>query len=353
MNILFVDGTAGHDPHQRIGRPTGGILNSLTLIPEHLVKKGHTVYVASSYNKNEIVNGVHYFEKGTQIPKWDVVVFNRDVLPKDMVLYSKELGAKVVWWLHDCAQLGYLKDDAYRYVDKVIALSMYCKETYSDFYSIPADMFSVIPNGVEKSLFHPGEYEKRNKNLFITASAPIKGTMPLICTIQNLKKINPDVDFRIYSSQKLHNGVDTASHQKFLEMAGAEGAHIYAPVSQEVLAQLFRKAYCLLMPNSYPEICSNLLLQARASGLPVVTSNIGSAAEFVGGGGLMTERYYPHDTFNWIVEYTNLVLDVALKKDLHKKLATADNSDVLSWDAIGEKWNDTLVSLVEESAARV
>ncbi len=350
MKILFVDQTEGHNPKERTSRPTGGILNSLTLIPEYLAKQGHDVYVTSSYNKTEDVNGVHYITSQTELPKWDVTVFNRDVLPKDFVMYCKEKGIKVLWWLHDIVQLAYLKDDAFNYVDKVVALSEYCKQTYSEFYSINPDKFTVIPNGVDPKIFYPGEYEKRDPNLYITASALIKGFLPISTVYDNLKRVNPDIDFRVYSSQALH-GLKNNDHQKaFLEYMGTHGAHIYHPVSPEVLGHLLRKAWCLLMPNSYPEICSNLLLQAQACGCPVVTSSIGSTPEFIvnGASSLMTTKYYPHDQSAWIIEYTNLVLQLQ-NKEYHRGLATHPTTWVQSWDQIGEKWNELLKTVVEKS----
>lgn len=346
--ILFVCGTNNHDPHLRKARATGGILNSLTLIPEYLAKQGHDVYVNSTYDKDEDVNGVHYVRSGKAIEKWDIVVFNRNVLPKDFIIYSKEIGAKIVWWLHDIVQLSYLQDDAFMMVDKVIALSQYCKQTYMDFYNIPEDKFVVIPNGVDKELFYPGDPEKRNHNLVIMASALVKGFMPIPCVFDNLKRHNYDIDFRIYSSQQLHGMNNSPEQQKFLERMDKEGAHVYHPVSQESLAILLRQAHCFLMPNSYPEICSNLLLQAKASGCPVITSDIGSAPEFIRNGidSVYTTKYKPHDLNSWIVEYTNLVLDVYLNKEFHNKLSVNAVDNVPSWEDIGRKWNDEINQLV-------
>ncbi len=346
--ILFVDATEGHNPKERTSRPTGGILNSLTLIPEYLVKQGHEVYVNSSYNKTEDINGVHYIQNQAEIGKWDVTIFNRDVLPKDFVLYCKERGIKVVWWLHDIAQITYLKDDAFKYVDKIVALSEYCKNTYSDFYELSKELFTVIPNGVDSELFHPSDYSQRDPNLYMTASALVKGFTPISTVYENIKRINPDIDFRIYSNQALHGLKNNQHQQSFLDYMGIHGAHIYHPVSPEVLAHLMRKAWCLLMPNSYPEICSNLLLQAQASGCPVVTSNIGSASEFITHGqtGLMTTKYQPHDQASWIIEYTNLVLSLQ-DKELHKRISEQSTQRVLNWDQIGRKWDELLQTLIK------
>lgn len=355
MKILFVCATPNHDPSQRLSRPTGGILNSLTLIPEYLAKKGHEVYVNSTYEKTETINGVHYVQSGKAIPKWDVVVFNRNVLPKELVLYSKQMGAKVVWWLHDIVQLTYLKDDAFKHVDHVVALSDYCKKTYTDFYDLSPESVSVIPNGVDKAIFHPGDGSQRNKNMVMMASALVKGFLPIPTVYDNLQRHNLDLDFRIYSSQKLHGQENSKEQQAFLDNMEKQGAHVYAPVSQEVLAHLLRQARCLLMPNSYPEICSNLLLQAQASGCPVIASDIGANPEFIENGvtGVYTTKYKPHDLFSWIVEYTNKTLDVFLDDNYWKKLSENAPRDVKSWDEVGEAWENELYKLVPQQLQNV
>lgn len=342
--VLFIDGTEGHNPKKTKEKPSGGILTSLTYIPEYLAKKGWDVWVQSKYEQDEVVNGVHYVKPDQIIPKWDVIVFNRNVLPKDYVMWNKEHDVKIVWWLHDIVDTRYLLDDAFKYVDHIVALSDYCKETYSTFYEIRPDKFTTISNGVDPELWYPGNYEDRNPNLFMMASALIKGIVPVDTTYVTLFRHLPHLDFRIYSSQALHGFSNSPDQHFFLEKMRKAGANIYQPVSQDVLAHIMRKAWCLIMPNSYPEICSNLLLQARACGLPVVTSNIGANPEFVGPN-LMTTQYYPHDIYSWIVEFANKTLSLSLNKDLHKKISEESPIGVPTWEGTGEKWFTLLEKL--------
>lgn len=347
--LLFVDLTEGHDPKRLYEKPTGGTLTSLTKIPEYLAKQGYEVYVASTYGKSEIYNGVHYIVKGETVPKWDVTIFNRNVLPNDFVTYCKQQGSKIIWWLHDIVDTRYLPDATFKLVDHIVALSNYCKETYSDFYDIKKEIISVISNGVDNEIFTPGDYEKRNPHLFITASALIKGYAPLQVTYDSLKAYDPDLDFRIYSSQKLHGFENTNSQQQFLDNMKKVGAHIYHPTSPKVLASIMQKAWGLLMPNSYPEICSNLLLQARACGLPVVTSQIGANPEFIEDGqqGLVTFKYYPHDIHSWIVEFAKAACQLQQDEELHKVLSLEAPKGVPTWDSIGEKWNELIQTLLK------
>jgi len=340
--LLFIDQTPGHDPRTIFDKPTGGCLTSLTRVSEELAKLGHEVFVSSKHETPEVINGVQYVRPDSTIGKWDITVFNRNVLPKDFVLYSKEQGSKVIWWLHDIVDPRYLMDDAFKYVDHIVAQSKYCKETFKDFYGISEDKFSIISNGIEPSIFNPGDYEKRNPNIYITASALIKGYMPLDLCYINLKRHNPDLDFRIYSSQKLHGFNNNQSQQGFLDNMDAAGAHVYTPMSPTSLSTVMKKAWVLLMPNSYPEMCSNLLLQARACGLPIVSSNIGANPEFLEHEktGLLTTQWHPHDIHSWTKEFAEQACRLYFEKDLHKQISEQTSKGVPTWRDIGGLWNE-------------
>jgi glycosyltransferase involved in cell wall biosynthesis len=344
LKILFVDQTPGHNPRTVFESPTGGCLTSLTRVSEELVKLGHEVFVSSTYEIEEVINGVQYVRSNSTIGKWNITVFNRNVLPKEFVLYCKEQGSKVIWWLHDIVDPRYLPDDTFTFADKIVAQSDYCKKTYLDFYGIPEDKFIVISNGVEDTIFNPGNYEQRNPNLYIMASALIKGYMPIETFFINLKRQNFNLDFRIYSSQQLHGIKNTTSQQQWLDGMSATGAHVYAPMSPTSLAVVMKKAWVLLMPNSYPEMCSNLLLQARACGLPVVSSNIGSNPEWIKTEetGLLTTKWNPHDIHSWTKEFAEQACRLYFDKDLHKNIAVNSPIGIPTWRDIGRKWNELI-----------
>ncbi len=344
MKILVVDQTPGHNPRTIFDQPTGGCLTSLTRVSEELVKLGHEVFVSSTYDLEEVFNGVKYIKSGSSIGKWDITVFNRNVLPIDFVTYCKQQGSKLVWWLHDIVDPRYLPDDAFKLVDCIVAQSEYCKKTYADFYGISHDKFTVISNGVEDSIFNPGKYENRNPNLYIMASALIKGYMPIETFFINLKLLNYNLDFRIYSSQQLHGIQNSSAQQTWLDQMSKSGAHVYAPMSPTSLAAVMKKAWCLLMPNSYPEMCSNLLLQARACGLPVVSSNIGSNPEWIKNEetGLLTTKWHPHDIFSWSKEFAEQACRLHFERELHKKISDSTSTGIPTWRDIGGRWNEFL-----------
>jgi glycosyltransferase involved in cell wall biosynthesis len=348
MHIVFSDATAGFTPDRVTTKPCGGILTSLSLIPKYLASKGHKVTVKSTYSEKCVVDGVEYvpLSCSEKLAKWDVIVLNRNGVNHPIVDYSHQIGAKVFWWLHDIVDFRYLEDLSCRKVDKVIALSEYCKETFSDFYGVDKSKFVVIPNGVDKEVFYPGKYEDKKKHRLIMASALIKGFIPVYDTWMDVKRNFPGASLTIYSSQTLHEGLKNSSTQTaWLNEMEIAGATVQQPIPQYILADKLRQAWAVLMPNSYPEICSNLLLQAQACGTPVISSNIGSASEFIKHEktGIITGGY-PHDLFWWVKKYSEATNKLLLNDELHKQIALQAPNDVQSWDQIGEKWHEAIIT---------
>lgn len=335
IKILFVDGTSSYTPSRLSTKPCGGILTSLTKIPRYLASLGMEVYVISTYQKDDFVDGVHYIKDLGSINP-DVVVFNRNMINNALVDFYPH--AKKVWWLHDIVDHRYLEDDAYRRVDKIISLSDYCTNSFSDFYGIPREKFHKIPNGVDKAIFTT-DSRPRNKNLFLMASAPVKGMYPVSFTWHNLKRLNPAAELRLYCSQKLHDLEETTSMSSMIKSLRAEGVSVFQPVRQDQLAELLKEAWAFLMPNHYPEICSNVLLQAQACGCPVVATNIGSANEFISTGtnGLLTHTR-PHDMFWWHKDFAENVVRLMVDEDLHAKISRNSPKGVMSWEEVGSEW---------------
>ena len=340
MKALFIDGTSGFTPNRLATKACGGISTSLTLIPRYLAKNGVRAVVASEHPTREEVDGVLYTPTIEDVDRdADWVVFNRNIFNRQMEsMFPK---SKKIWWLHDIVDHRYLEDDSFHKMDRIVALSRYNVESYSDFFGIDRKKFVIIPNGVDKEMFFPAE--DHDRHLFVCASAPIKGLYPLAFTWFNLLRLDPKAELRIYSNQALHDKENNSQMEAQLKQLADGGANILAPIPQSDLAAVLRQARALLMPNHYPEICSNLILQAQASGTPVVTTAIGSAPEFIvqRWSGMMT-RLAPHDMFWWWKDFAERTIEVQTEDALYDTIHRRAPENVKSWDQIGALWLDLL-----------
>ncbi len=340
MRVLFIDGTKSFTPTGLKERPTGGICTSMTLIPQYLARQGMDVYVKSVYDKDDFVNGVKYLSYNTKAPQdINLAVFNRNSFTHQTITTLEGRGANVVWWLHDIVDHRYLQDSAYKRIKKIVSLGDYCTDSYSSFFEIPKDRFHIISNGIDPEVWYPGKYEKRDPNLYIYASAPVKGYSSCAFAYQNLKRLNPKARMIIYGNQSLHGLENTESYTGWLGQMKILGAEIGEPLPHKELAEVFRRAWCLMMPNDYPEMCSNLILQARACGLPIVSSRVGGGKEWIEHEetGLLT-KYFPHDKFLWWHDYAQNVMRLATDKELHKMISSNAPVGVPTWEEVGKQW---------------
>jgi len=343
VKITFLDGTAAFTPFRAANQPAGGTVTSLTYVPQALARYGHDVTVVSIWEGEITHNGVNYTRDEAKFLKPDVVVFNRNVINRSAL--SAFPDSVKVWWLHDIVDPRYLEDDAFKEMDLIVALSGYCRDSYASFYGIPEEKFIVIGNGVDPSTFYD-DHRERNRNLAVYASAPIKGGLGLLGYIaDNMARNNPDFELHVYASQDLH-ALDNGPYEKALaDLAQHPGVFIFEPVRQFELSEVLRSAWCCLMPNSYPEICSNLMLQAQACGCPVISSPIGANKEM--NPSRCTERL-PTDLFWYWKEFSD---HVALRFLVEGNLPF--RRIVPSWEEIGEKWNKALMQLTEENYGNV
>lgn len=351
LKVLFVDGTKGFSPTGLQERPTGGINTSMTLIPLHLSQMGIDCYIKSTYDKDEEVNGVKYLSYKTEAPhNVDIVIFNRNSINHHLLNKIFSRGAKAIWWLHDIVDHRYLDDGAYKRIKNIVSLGDYCSESYSEFYDIPREYFHKIPNGIDPEIWYPGKYEDRDPNLFVYASAPVKGYSAVSFAYYNLKRNNPKARLLIYGNQSLHGLDNTEQFGFWIKSMKEMGAEVHQPIPHKELADVFRKAWILFMPNDYPEMCSNLILQARACGLPIVTTKVGGGPEWVEHEktGLLT-KYFPHDKFLWWHDYTKQVMRLVTDKELHKHISLNSPLDIPIWKHISEEWYN-YVQRVNEQA---
>jgi glycosyltransferase involved in cell wall biosynthesis len=110
-------------------------------------------------------------------------------------------------------------------------------------------------------------------------------------------------------------------------------------VSDDVLAQLYKKAKFLVMPSQY-EGFGLPIIEAQSFGTPVITSNRSSMPEVVGNGGILVD---PDDIKSMSDALTHLANDELL----YEKLALNARQNALRFD--WQKSGEDLVAVFRQA----
>ena len=106
-------------------------------------------------------------------------------------------------------------------------------------------------------------------------------------------------------------------------------------VSHEEMPDLYKKAKVLAFPSVAWESFGIVLIEAMASGLPVVATDDPIRREIIGGAGIFVN---PENTKKY-----SEAIDTALKKDWQKTPRT--QAEKFSWDMIAIEYNGLIESL--------
>lgn len=166
------------------------------------------------------------------------------------------------------------------------------------------EKYRLIPgSGVNlkhfKLLPYPNEKEKI-KFLFISRILKEKGIEEYLKTAQYISKNYKNVEFHILGlCEKEYKGkLKEYENQKII---------YYHGLKKDVIPYL-KESSCLIHPSYYPEGMSNVLLEASASGRPVITTNRAGCKEIVdeGENGFIVEIKNTKQLIKKVEEFVNL-----------------------------------------------
>src|SRR4030043_243083 len=159
----------------------------------------------------------------------------------------------------------------------------------SDYYGIPANRIAVIYNGVDIERFHPrnkkyregirSQYGLGSEDLlllFVSHNFRLKGLRYLIRALALIKRKRENVKLLVI-------GRDRAEpYRRAAKKLGCEENVLFTGGVRD-LERYYASADILVHPTFY-DPCSLVVLEALASGLPVVTSRPNGASELLDDG---------------------------------------------------------------------
>lgn len=168
-----------------------------------------------------------------------------------------------------------------RWFDGHLHISRYSREIYGHSKNARA---RVILGGVDTEKFSPlGESPSRSYALFVGRLLPHKGVDDLI------RAVPDDLPLRVVG--KVHDPHYMAELESLSEGKMIQFHH---DVRDEALVRMYHHALCLVLPSVYrsafgretqvPELLGQTLLEAMASGTPVICTDVASMPEIVDDG---------------------------------------------------------------------
>lgn len=325
------------------------MVTSLFKVSDYLSQQGIKTWVVSDVRKGGITpSGTEWITDGSQIPpRVDFLIANRGTGNG----YPEINARHRILWTHDLPHAGFIPNPkTIKAFSATVFMSRYAERVWRDFYRDIGKSF-FIPNGVDKSVFYPRE---KDLNYLIYASAPNRGLKRLPFLFDAIEsRVKKPIYMRAYSNLKTLHPNETRDEEEdgfsvVYNRVAESSVDLRNPVPQTLLGEEMGKAGLMVLPTDYPEICSNIVLQALACGVPVVTTgNLGSACEWVkhGKNGMLTS-WHPVDYMVYQVDLIRQAVKVLEDESLHRKLiANAAKTKIHSWEEIGAQWKRMLEKL--------
>lgn len=349
MRVCFLDFSLkleSLDELKKTGR--GGMVSSLFKVPDALSKLNNEVDVLSDIRKPGTTDaGTRFLNH--PVGHYDVLVLNRGTGDGYPWIDAKHR----VLWTHDVPHAGFIPDpETAASLSMTVFMSRYAEKVWRFCYR-KIGKSVLIPNGVDKTLFYPRE---KDLNSIVYFSHPNRGLhrLPLIFAgVQGIvgRPLALDAFSSCYKNepggQEYIDSFDENMKTVYSE-SEAKGIQRHGFVPQHELAEKVGRAGLMVMPTDLPETCSNSVLQSLASGVPVVsTGYIGSVKEFVNErNGYLTENIPSNFGSIYSMEVALAMIDILSDEKKHRAMIEfAAKTKVLTWEEVGQKWNDMLLLL--------
>lgn len=213
-----------------------------------------------------------------------------------------------------------------RNLDAAIAVGSNQVEFLKDWLQL--EHVKYIPHGVDTQFFKPGA-SKRRKNTLLFVGQHLRDFETLNETIPQLTTAIDNLKFNVV--------VHPAYAGKIIPHKAVK---ILTDVNDEVLRNLYQEATALYLPMLNSTAC-NSILEALACGLPIITSNVGGNAGYLGNTSNMLIELKGNDTY--ITAIASILENDSLLSEMGK--SSRQKALVLNWSKIAIELNNYYNSL--------
>jgi len=187
----------------------------------------------------------------------------------------------------------------------------------------------VIPNGIDTKIYHPSADKKPHKSLKLLTVCRLisrKRIDLLIKAVAELKKAGIKTELNIAGDGNLLNQLKALASQLNIK----DSVNFLGRIEQEDMPGVYRDNDVFVMSSTH-EGMSNAMLEAIASGLPIVTTRCEGVEELLKDNGVIVEQ--PTEIANAIAALANDHHSYAVMAEASKKVA-----ETFSWQAAANQY---------------
>ncbi len=161
----------------------------------------------------------------------------------------------------------------FKMATSILVMCQYEKDILTQRFQVPESKISIMGSAVDTKTFHPGNSTPpENKILYVGDLERWKGIDYLIKAWKQIYKRYPSSKFIVVG--------DGSEKTKIIQQRSKLPIEYLGQKKHEEIAKIMRYSTILVLP-SLMEGLPNVLLEALASGIPVIATNVGGIPEII------------------------------------------------------------------------
>ena len=207
---------------------------------------------------------------------------------------------------------------------------------------LPGSDIEVIPNGIDLEKFKPIEQRGKgtvNRLLTVGRLSATKRIELLISTMDIIRQDRSDITLTIAGGGVLKESLQQLAKQKQLQNT----ITFTDIVPTDQMPQLYRQ-HDLFISATAQEGMSNAMLEAMASGLPIVTTNCEGLEELIGDNGIIVQDNQPQ-------AFADIIKQLANEPETINNMALAarQRASQFQWKTVAEKYINCYKQLIDNT----